>query len=42
MTKPMVEAIAESDWLSFEPIGEVILKGFDEPVSLYIARPAME
>ncbi len=40
VTKPIVEAIADSDWLGFEPIGEVNLKGFDEPVSLYVTYPA--
>jgi adenylate cyclase len=40
VTKPIVEAIADSDWLSFEPIGEVNLKGFDEPVALYVTYPA--
>jgi adenylate cyclase len=40
VTKPIVEAIADSDWLSFEPIGEVTLKGFDEPVALYVTYPA--
>jgi adenylate cyclase len=40
VTKPIVEAISGSDWLSFEPIGEVTLKGFDEPVALYVTYPA--
>jgi class 3 adenylate cyclase len=40
VTKPIVEAISASDWLSFEPIGEVSLKGFGEPVSLYVTYPA--
>jgi adenylate cyclase len=40
VTKPIVEAIADSDWLSFEPIGEVSLKGFGEPVALYVTYPA--
>jgi adenylate cyclase len=40
VTKPIVEAISDSDWLSFEPIGEVTLKGFDEPVALYVTYPA--
>ena len=38
--RPVVEAIAGSDWLGFEPIGEVTLKGFDEPVALYVTYPA--
>lgn len=41
VTKPIVDAISESDWLSFEPIGEVTLKGFDEPVALYVTYPAL-
>jgi adenylate cyclase len=39
VTEPVVDAIRDSDWLSFEPIGEVTLKGFPEPASLYVARP---
>jgi adenylate cyclase len=39
VTRPVVDAMADSHWLSFEPIGEVELKGFPEPVSLYVARP---
>ena len=42
MTEAVVAAVKESDFLSFDPIGEVVLKGFPEPISLYIARPAME
>jgi adenylate cyclase len=38
VTEPVVEAIEESDWLAFEPIGEVTLKGFPDPVSLYVAH----
>jgi len=39
VTRPVVEAMSDSHWLTFEPIGEVALKGFPEPVSLYVARP---
>jgi adenylate cyclase len=42
VTEALVEAIDGSDFLKFDPIGEVELKGFPEPISLYIARPAME
>jgi adenylate cyclase len=42
VTQPLVEAINESDFLRFDAIGEVVLKGFPEPISLYIARAAME
>ena len=41
VTEAVVEAIDESDFLRFDAIGEVVLKGFPEPISLYIARPAM-
>jgi adenylate cyclase len=37
-----VSEASNSDFLRFDPIGEVVLKGFPEPISLYIARPAME
>jgi adenylate cyclase len=42
VTEALVKAIRESDFLRFDPIGEVVLKGFPEAISLYIARPAME
>jgi adenylate cyclase len=42
VTEPVVKAIAESDFLRFDAIGEVGLKGFPEPISLYIARPATD
>jgi adenylate cyclase len=42
VTQALVEAIKDSDFLRFDPIGEVVLKGFPEPISLYTARPAME
>jgi adenylate cyclase len=42
VTQRLVEATNQSDFLRFDPIGEVVLKGFPEPISLYIARPAME
>jgi hypothetical protein len=37
-----VESTDQSDFLRFDPIGEVVLKGFPEAISLYIALPAME
>jgi adenylate cyclase len=40
VTEPVLEAISDSEHLSFDPIGEVVLKGFPEAISLYIARPA--
>ena len=42
VTQAVVEPIEDSDFLRFDAIGEVVLKGFPEPISLYIARPAME
>jgi adenylate cyclase len=41
ITDAVVQA-SDSDFLRFDPIGEVVLKGFPQPISLYIARPAME
>jgi adenylate cyclase len=42
ITESVLEGISESDYLGFEPIGEVELKGFPEPINLYIAQPAIE
>ncbi len=42
VTQALVDAIDESEFLRFDAIGEVVLKGFPEPISLYIARPAMD
>jgi adenylate cyclase len=42
VTQALVDAIDGSDFLRFDAIGEVVLKGFPEPISLYIARPAMD
>jgi adenylate cyclase len=42
VTQSLVKAISDSEFLRFDPIGEVVLKGFPAPISLYIARPAME
>jgi adenylate cyclase len=39
VTEPVLEAISDSEHLRFDPIGEVVLKGFPDPISLYIARP---
>jgi adenylate cyclase len=39
VTRAVVEAIGESDYLDFEPIGEVDLKGFPQPAELFIVRP---
>jgi adenylate cyclase len=40
VTDSVVEAVRGSDYLQFEPIGTVKLKGFDEPRSLCRAEPA--
>jgi adenylate cyclase len=42
VTQGLVEAIDDSDFLRFEAIGEVVLKGFPAAISLHVARPAME
>jgi adenylate cyclase len=39
ITQALVDAIDQSDFLRFDAIGEVVLKGFPDPISLYIARP---
>jgi adenylate cyclase len=38
VTAPVVDAIGRSNYLEFEPIGEVDLKGFPKPVELFVAR----
>jgi adenylate cyclase len=38
VTRDVVDAIGESDYLAFEPIGHVDLKGFPEPAELFIVR----
>jgi class 3 adenylate cyclase len=44
VTTAVAEAIGDSAYLEFNPIGRVELKGFPEPVELFIARarPAEE
>jgi adenylate cyclase len=42
VTQALVDATNGSDFLRFDAIGEVVLKGFPEPISLYIARPAVD
>jgi adenylate cyclase len=37
VTRPVVDAIGESEYLDLEPIGEVALKGLPEPTELYVA-----
>jgi adenylate cyclase len=38
VTTAIVDAIGSSDYLEFDPIGRVELKGFPKPVELYVAR----
>jgi adenylate cyclase len=38
VTTAVVDAIGESAYLTFDPIGRVELKGFPEPVELFVAR----
>ncbi len=38
VTTPVVDAIGDSAYLVFEPIGRVELKGFPEPVELFVVR----
>jgi adenylate cyclase len=40
VSRSVVDAIGSSDYLTFEPIGHVELKGFPEPAELFSARPA--
>jgi adenylate cyclase len=38
VTKPVADAIGGSEYLEFDPIGKVGLKGFPEPVDLFVVR----
>jgi adenylate cyclase len=38
VTTAVVDAIGRSDYLEFDPIGRVELKGFPEPVELFVVR----
>src|SRR5262245_14786443 len=40
VTQALVDATGRSDFLRFDGIGEVVLKGFPDPISLYIAASA--
>jgi adenylate cyclase len=42
VTQAIVEAVGEARHLTFDPIGEVSLKGFPEPISLHVAQPVVE
>jgi adenylate cyclase len=41
VTRALADAIGESDYLEFEPIGDVELKGFPEPTELFIVRQSV-
>jgi len=38
VTRPVAEAAGRQDGLEFELIGEVVLKGFNHPTELFLAR----
>jgi hypothetical protein len=38
VTTAILDAIGDSDYLEFDPIGRVELKGFPQPVELSVAR----
>jgi adenylate cyclase len=40
ITGSVLAAVEGSDYLSFDPIGEVSLKGIEEPIELHIAAPS--
>ena len=40
VTTAVADAIGDSGYLEFDPIGEVDLKGFPQPVELFVARAA--
>jgi len=40
VTRQVADAVGESEYLRFDPIGKVALKGFPDPVDLYVARSA--
>ncbi|MDX6632067.1 MAG: adenylate cyclase [Solirubrobacterales bacterium] len=42
VTEPVRDAIKRSEFLDFDPIGEVSLKGFPAPVELYVVRQAAD
>jgi adenylate cyclase len=42
VTSPVVDAAARQDGLEFELIGEVVLKGFNHPTELFLARARRE
>jgi adenylate cyclase len=41
ITQPVMELVGDSAYLKFDAIGEVTLKGIDEPIHLHVARAAI-
>jgi adenylate cyclase len=39
VTRDIVDSMADAEYVEFQPIGRVTLKGFPEPISLFTARP---
>lgn len=39
ITKPVADTLVDSEYLKIEPIGEVVLKGFPDPVELFAVLP---
>jgi adenylate cyclase len=42
VTRAIADAAGGSEYLTFEPLGEVALKGFPQPIELFIVRAAHE
>jgi class 3 adenylate cyclase len=42
VTRPVADAAGRADGLAFELIGEVVLKGFNEPTELFLATAKRE
>ncbi len=42
VTREVADSAADSEYLHFEPIGEVALKGFPKPIELFTVHPAHE
>ena len=41
VTQPVLDIVEESEYLTFETIGEVNLKGFPEPIHLHVPEPTI-
>ena len=42
MTRSVVDQIGSSEFIAFEPIGAVELKGIPDPVELFVAGRAID